>query len=51
MVIPFNFTPPPPLFLNHLHSLQAKNCDSNSQLVVDEDDHVKSGLKGLIELI
>ena len=46
---------------SHLHPLQVENCDSNSQLVVDEDDHgkfrlkrvngddnVKSGLKGLI---
>ena len=32
---------------NHLHPLQVENCDSNSQLVVDEDDKVKSGLKGL----
>ena len=33
---------------SHLHPLQAENCDSNSRLVVDEDDNVKSGLKGLI---
>ena len=26
---------------NHLHSLQVENCDSNSRLVVDEDDNVK----------
>ena len=32
---------------NHVHPLQVKNCDSNSQLVVDEDDNVNSGLKGL----
>ena len=32
---------------NHLHPLQVENCDSNSRLVVDEDDNVKSGLKGL----
>ena len=31
---------------NHLHPLQVENCDSNSRLVVDEDDNVKSGLKG-----
>ena len=31
----------------HLHPLQVENCDSNSRLVVDEDDNVKSGLKGL----
>ena len=33
---------------NHLHPLQVENCDSNSRLVVDEDDNVKSGLKGFI---
>ena len=32
---------------NHLHPLQGENCDSNSRLVVDEDDNIKSGLKGL----
>ena len=32
---------------NHLHPLQVENCDSNSRLVVDEDDNVNSGLKGL----
>ena len=32
----------------HLHPLQVDNCDRNSRLVVDEDDNVKSGLKGLI---
>ena len=32
---------------SHLHPLQVENCDSNSRLVVDEDDNVKSGLKGL----
>ena len=32
---------------NHLHPLQVENCESNSRLVVDEDDNVKSGLKGL----
>ena len=26
---------------NHLHPLQVGNCDSNSQLVVDEDDNGK----------
>ena len=26
---------------NHLHLLQVKNCDSNSRLVVDEDDNGK----------
>ena len=32
---------------NHLYPLQVENCDSNSRLVVDEDDNVNSGLKGL----
>ena len=32
---------------SHLHPLQVENCDSNSRLVVDEDDTVNSGLKGL----
>ena len=31
---------------SHLYPLQAENCDSNSRLVVDKDDNVKSGLKG-----
>ena len=35
---------------NHLHPLQEENCDSNSRLVVDEDDNVKSGLKGSIQI-
>ena len=39
-----------PLTSNHLHSLQVENCDSNSRLVVDEDDNVKSGFKGLKHL-
>ena len=43
MAIFLNFS----LTLNHLHPLQVENCDSNSRLVVDEDDNVKSGLKGL----
>ena len=43
MVIFFNLSPTP----IHLHPLQAENCDSNSRLVVDEDDNIKSGLKGL----
>ena len=37
MTIFFNFSPTS----NHLHPLQAKNCDSNSRLVVDEDDNGK----------
>ena len=43
MAIFFTFSPTS----NHLHPLQVENCDSNSRLVVDEDDYVKSGLKGL----
>ena len=43
MSIFFNFS----TNANHLHPLQVENCDSNSRLVVDEDDNVKSGLKGL----
>ena len=43
MTIFFTFPPTS----NHLHPLQVNNCDSNSQLVMDEDDNVKSGLKGL----
>ena len=31
--------------LNHLHSLQVENCDSNSRLVVDEDDNGKFSLE------
>ena len=27
---------------NHLHALQVENCDSNSRLVVHEDDKGKS---------
>ena len=37
MVIFFNFSPTS----NHLHSLQGENCDSNSRLVVNEDDNGK----------
>ena len=43
MIIFFNFSPTS----NHLYPLQVENCDSNSRLVVDEDDNIKSGLKGL----
>ena len=43
MIIFFNYSPTS----NHLHPLQVEDCDSNSRLVVDEDDNVKSGLKGL----
>ena len=30
---------------NHLHPLQVENCDSNSRLVVDEDDNDKLRLE------
>ena len=43
MVIFFNLSPSS----SRLYPLQAENCGSNSRLVVDEDDNVKSGLKGL----
>ena len=36
-----NFSPPS----SHLHPLQVENCDSNSQLVVDEDDYGKLRLE------
>ena len=41
MVIFFNFSPTS----NHLHPLQVENCDSNSRLVVDEDDNGKFRLE------
>ena len=37
MTIVFNFSSTS----IHLHSLQVENCDSNSRLVVDEDDNGK----------
>ena len=37
----FNFSPT----LSHLNSLQGENCDSNSRLVVDEDDNGKLKLE------
>ena len=46
MVIFFNFSPTS----SHLHPLQAENCDSNSRLVVDEDDNGKLRLKLQIKL-
>ena len=30
---------------NHFHPLQVENCDSNSRLVVDEDDNGKVRLE------
>ena len=41
MVIFFNISPTS----NHLHPLQVENCDSNSWLVVDEDDNGKFRLE------
>ena len=41
MAIFFNFSPTS----NHLHPLQVENCDSNSRLVVDEDDNGKFRLE------
>ena len=41
MVIFFNFQTPS----SHLHPLQVENCDSNSRLVVDEDDNDKFRLE------
>ena len=37
MAIFFNFSPT----LSHLHPLQVENCESNSRLVVDENDNGK----------
>ena len=34
---------------NHLHPLQVENCDSNSRLVVDEDDYGKFRLERVKE--
>ena len=41
MAISFNFSPTS----NHLHPLQVENCNSNSRLVVDEDDNGTPRLK------
>ena len=41
MAIFFHFPP----ISNHLHTLQVENCDSNSRLVVDEDDNGKFRLE------
>ena len=41
MAIFMNFSPTS----NHLRPLQIENCDSNSQLVVDEDDNSKFRLE------
>ena len=44
MAIFFNFSPTS----SHLHPLQVENCDSNSRLVVDEDDNGKFRLERVI---
>ena len=36
---------------NHLHPLQVENCDSNSRLVVDEDDYGNLRLERVNEFI
>ena len=41
MIIFFNLSPTS----SHLHPLQVENCDSNSRLVVDEDDDGKFRLE------
>ena len=41
MTILFNFS----LNSSHLRPLQVENCDSSSQLVVDEDDNCKVRLQ------
>ena len=41
MAIFNNFSPTS----NHLHPLQVENCDSNSRLVVDEDENNKFRLE------
>ena len=41
MAIFFTFSPTS----NHLHPLEVENCDSNSRLVVDEDDNDKFRLE------
>ena len=43
MVIFCNFSPTSPT--SHLHPIQVENCDSNSRLVVDEDDNGKLRLE------
>ena len=43
MAIFFNFQ----TTSNHLHPLQVENCDSNSRLIVDEDDNGKLRLESV----
>ena len=47
MAIFFDFS----LTLNLFHSPQVENCDSNSRLVVDEDDYGKLRLERVKALI
>ena len=47
MAIFFNISPT----INHLHPLQVENCDSNSRLVVDEDDNCKFRLQRVKRII
>ena len=47
MAIFFTFLPTS----SHLHPLQVENCDSNSRLVVDEDDNGRFRLEGVKEII
>ena len=44
MVIFYNFPPT----ASHLHPLQVENCDSNSRLVVDEDENGLKRLSGVV---
>ena len=37
--------------LSHLHPLQVENCDSNSRLVVDEDDNAKFRLERIKQFL
>ena len=46
MAIFFNFSPTS----THLHPLQVENCDSNSRLVVGEDDNGKFRLERVNKL-
>ena len=45
MTIFYNFSPTS----SHLYLLQVENCDSNSRLVVDEDDNGKFRVKAQID--
>ena len=47
MAIFCNFSPTS----NHLHPLQAENCDSNSRFVVDEDNNGKLRLERVKEYL